>query len=168
MATQILALNGEGNAEHYDGDYTEFHDWKAARLSERSASADGLRQGKLSANSAIAQGTAGLENESNRAGKSAPHMRSVPSAQVSKSGKRQRGKTEEPSPRVKVIKKARSPEVIEAEIAELEKRLANLSDEMSKPEIARDITQLVKVNDDYEASEARLRELLEEWERAAV
>src|SRR5437016_12133924 len=34
VATQLLALNGEGNAEHYNGDYTEFHDWKAARQSE--------------------------------------------------------------------------------------------------------------------------------------
>src|SRR5207253_6163776 len=31
VATQILALEGEGKAEHYDGDYTEYHDWKAAR-----------------------------------------------------------------------------------------------------------------------------------------
>ncbi len=30
VATQILALNGAGSAEHYDGDYTEYHDWKAA------------------------------------------------------------------------------------------------------------------------------------------
>src|ERR687883_236821 len=30
IATQILALDGRGNAEHYDGDYTEYHDWKAA------------------------------------------------------------------------------------------------------------------------------------------
>ncbi|HEY0172744.1 MAG TPA: ABC-F family ATP-binding cassette domain-containing protein [Pyrinomonadaceae bacterium] len=29
VATQILALDGEGLAEHYDGDYTEYHDWKA-------------------------------------------------------------------------------------------------------------------------------------------
>ncbi len=32
VATQILALDGEGNAEHYDGDYTEYHDWKLSRL----------------------------------------------------------------------------------------------------------------------------------------
>src|SRR5215831_17046194 len=31
VATQILALDGEGNVEHYNGDYTEYHDWKAAR-----------------------------------------------------------------------------------------------------------------------------------------
>jgi len=30
VATQILALNGAGAAEHYDGDYTEYHDWKAS------------------------------------------------------------------------------------------------------------------------------------------
>ena len=29
IATQILALDGEGGAEHYDGDYTQYHDWKA-------------------------------------------------------------------------------------------------------------------------------------------
>src|SRR5688500_10399255 len=28
VATQILALDGIGGAEHYDGDYTEYHDWK--------------------------------------------------------------------------------------------------------------------------------------------
>src|SRR6476469_4863930 len=29
VATQMLALDGLGGAEHYDGDYTEYHDWKA-------------------------------------------------------------------------------------------------------------------------------------------
>ncbi len=31
VATQILALDGVGGAEHYDGDYTEYHDWHAAK-----------------------------------------------------------------------------------------------------------------------------------------
>ena len=31
IATQILALDGAGTAEHYEGDYTEFHDWKLER-----------------------------------------------------------------------------------------------------------------------------------------
>src|ERR671929_2283831 len=31
VATQILALDGLGEAEHYDGDYTEYHDWKLGR-----------------------------------------------------------------------------------------------------------------------------------------
>src|SRR6266550_4190906 len=32
VATQILALDGAGAAEHYNGDYTEYHDWRAARM----------------------------------------------------------------------------------------------------------------------------------------
>src|SRR5205814_5642048 len=28
VATQILSLDGAGTAEHYDGDYTEYHDGK--------------------------------------------------------------------------------------------------------------------------------------------
>src|SRR5437763_12960432 len=34
VATQILALDGAGGAEHYDGDYTEYHVWRAAQMSE--------------------------------------------------------------------------------------------------------------------------------------
>src|SRR6476619_5663605 len=30
VATQILSLDGAGHAEHYEGDYTEYHDWKAS------------------------------------------------------------------------------------------------------------------------------------------
>src|SRR5215208_3611291 len=37
VATQILALDGAGKAEHYDGDYTEYHDWKAARRATEAA-----------------------------------------------------------------------------------------------------------------------------------
>jgi ATP-binding cassette subfamily F protein 3 len=31
VATQILALDGSSNVEHYDGDYTQYHDWKLGR-----------------------------------------------------------------------------------------------------------------------------------------
>src|SRR5256714_15579 len=34
VATQILALDGAGNVEHYDGDYTEYHDWRTAQKRE--------------------------------------------------------------------------------------------------------------------------------------
>jgi len=65
-----------------------------------------------------------------------------------------------------VIKKPRDPETIESEITDLEKRIAELSEEMTKPEVARDISKLVKANDEYEQAQARLAELLDEWERA--
>jgi prephenate dehydratase len=37
---------------------------------------------------------------------------------------------------------------------------------MTRPEVARDITKLVQVNDAYQQAEARLAELIDEWERA--
>jgi L-arabinose isomerase len=67
---------------------------------------------------------------------------------------------------IRVLKKPRAPEIIEAEITDLEKRTNDLSNEMSKPEVARDITKLVAVNDAYEQAQARLAELYDEWERA--
>ena len=157
VATQILALFGEGAAEHYDGDYTEYHDWKAGRKAE-------VESRMSSVESPLTETQERPQVDARRGMKSVP--RAV--ATGSKAGKNQADKKAASLPRVKVVKKARSPEIIEAEIAELEQRLASLSEEMAKPEVARDITQLVKVNDDYEASDARLKELLEEWERAAV
>jgi ATP-binding cassette, subfamily F, member 3 len=166
VATQILALDGEGLAEHYDGDYTQYHDWKAAGRAVQSPMSNVQNQAaeNLSDSSAapdrgqMRSGAGGVATGSN---KSEPGA----AATGSKRRKAQRGM---PTPRVKVIKKARSPEVIEAEIAEVEQRLAELSEEMSKPEVARDITQLVKVNDEYQTSDKKLASLLEEWERAEV
>ena len=70
------------------------------------------------------------------------------------------------SKQIKVVKKARSTEIIETEIAAEEKRITELTQETSKPEVARDIDKLVAVNDAYEAAQARLAELYDEWERA--
>src|SRR3712207_9220488 len=44
VATQILALDGEGGAEHYDGDYTQYHDWKAARRAESALAAKAAQE----------------------------------------------------------------------------------------------------------------------------
>ena len=71
-----------------------------------------------------------------------------------------------PNSRVKVVKKPREPQTIEAEIADLEKQAAELSNEMTTPEVARDITKLVAANEAYEKAQARLAELYDEWERA--
>jgi ATP-binding cassette subfamily F protein 3 len=147
VATQILALDGEGNSEHYNGDYTEYHDWKAGRLAAPVV-ADGL---SLETDQRTLQGPG-------RKTKSAP--RSVSGGSRSSNDKSRESK------RVKIIKKPRDPVTIEAEITELERHIAELSAEMSKPEVARDITRLVQVNDTYQQAEARLAELMAEWERA--
>ncbi|PYS72472.1 MAG: hypothetical protein DMF73_08215 [Acidobacteria bacterium] len=147
VATQILALDGEGHSEHYNGDYTEYHDWKAGR-SEPPAVADG----------------SSIETEQGALRRSSGKMKSVPPA-VASGSKSGHAKSRE-SKRVKIIKKPRGPEIIEAEVTELEKRIAELSNDMTRPEIASDITRLVVVNDEYERSEAQLALLLDEWERA--
>jgi ATP-binding cassette subfamily F protein 3 len=161
VATQILALDGAGHAEHYNGDYTEYHDWRAARL-KGNTNEDALERsvrGHVNRESGKAK-SASNSGSMNR--------KSVPPALAggSKRSKSQTAPAASESSRIKVIKKPRSPVIIEAEISAMEKRLAELAEEMARPEIARDISKLVKTNDDYQRGEARLAELLDEWERA--
>jgi predicted nucleic acid-binding Zn-ribbon protein len=64
--------------------------------------------------------------------------------------------------------RARDSQTIEAEIAETEKRLAALSEEMSLPEVARAPKRLARLNDEYQQTDERLRALYQEWERVAA
>jgi ATP-binding cassette subfamily F protein 3 len=148
VATQILALDGDGHVDHYHGDYTEYHDWKAGRMNQ--------------SESPIAEKAMAGDSENHQRG--TRRKKSSPSA--SGGGSPGRPASSKNAKRVKVIKKPRDAETIEAEITEIEKRIAELSVQMAKPEVARDITKLVKANDEYQQAEARLSELLGEWERA--
>src|SRR5438132_2503275 len=109
MATQILALDGEGNAEHYDGDYTEYHDWKSART----------KGAENSMHSAATHGSKrSVANSSNRLvlSSSTGEMSFPPAAaRGTRRGKMKaaRSGSTHGSPRVKSIKKARDPETIE-------------------------------------------------------
>jgi ATPase subunit of ABC transporter with duplicated ATPase domains len=148
VATQILALDGAGHAEHYNGDYTEYHDWKAGRTGESETAVTAEESSKSGAG---------------RKTKSVPPAAAGGSHPHSKTAKATRSND---SKKVRVVKKPRDSELIESEISQLEKRLSDLTKEMGKPEVARDITRLVKANEDYEETEARLAELMDEWERA--
>ena len=72
---------------------------------------------------------------------------------------------------VKVIKKrsadARSPDLVEAEIGSAEKQLSDLSEQMGRPEIARDPERYRKLCDDYQQTDARLNALYQEWDQIA-
>ncbi|HEX9628709.1 MAG TPA: ABC-F family ATP-binding cassette domain-containing protein [Pyrinomonadaceae bacterium] len=177
VATQILALHGDGAAEHYSGDYTEYHDWKGKSLSPGLAgrSQNGSARSRLTDDSASAvanrSATSNTDSLGEPRGTSVPPGRrakgkSVPPAVAGGSGRGKKKSAPGGSSGVKVIKKARSAEVIEKEVAELEERVAGLSLEMARPDVARDITMLVKLNDEYEQTQSRLSELMEEWERA--
>lgn len=160
VATQILALDGAGTAEHYDGDYTEYHDWKASRR--------GLDQSAMPA------------SRSDNLVESEPVLNAVPKNSIasavtggSKQSRKDK-KTAAPakSPSVKVIKKkkaaSRKAEIVEAEIAQAEKRLGDISQQMGDPDVARDASRLVKLNDEYQRTEAELKSLYEEWDGVAA
>ncbi|HEX8847612.1 MAG TPA: ABC-F family ATP-binding cassette domain-containing protein [Pyrinomonadaceae bacterium] len=138
VATQILALDGAGRAEHYDGDYTEYHDWKAARSKEQ-AQAESARASEEARPQVKERAKTGATSANKTKG-------------AKKGDKKQT---------------TRGSELIEAEISEAERRLAELSEQMGQPEIARDPVRLRLIGDDYKRTDARLRELYEEWDRAA-
>src|SRR5437764_2507749 len=120
VATQILALDGQGNAEHYNGDYTEYHDWKAARIKDgdravRSAAAYGSKRSiASSSNELVSSSSADKRSLSPTAAGGTRRGKNKAARSGSTGG----------SPRVKIIKKARDPETIEAEISKLESHLS--------------------------------------------
>ena len=125
VATQILALDGEGNAEHFDGDYTQYHDWKAAQRAATDSSTRSVEQDK----------------------KTRPPERAAVAASEAPSAARKSKSATSKDAKKKGV--ARDPQVIETEIADAEKRLAALSNEMSQPEVARAPERLAKLNDEY-------------------
>jgi ATP-binding cassette subfamily F protein 3 len=143
VATQILAFDGAGNVEHYDGDYTEYHDWKAAL--KRAESEEAARGEKETRIAEAASATA-----------------------TEKTARRHKVKATGGKDAKKRKEKARDPQAVEAEISETENHLAALSREMSQPEVARDPARLSTLNEDYQQTEERLRDLYGEWERVAA
>src|SRR5690349_14760538 len=119
VATQILALDGLGGAEHYDGDYTEYHDWKLGR-------------GDLSVSSV--ESVAKEPEPENLVSITAPPAEEVPPPKT-------KSKAATPKPGVKVVKKkkpdTRTAEQVETDIAQAESRLNDISQQMGTPEVAR-------------------------------
>ena len=144
VATQILALDGVGGAEHYDGDYTEYHDWKL-----------GLRGSAPAASITPSENLVSVTTQ--------PVVHEEPPPPVKKTSSAPK------KPGVKVIKKkkadARTPELVETDIARAEQRLNEISQQMGTPEVARDAEKLIALNDEYQQTEAVLRNLYDEWER---
>ncbi len=151
VATQILALDGEVGAEHYDGDYTEYHDWKAAQ--------------KANPVKVAASKTALLTEAP-----SPPQSKAERPAKSQSPAKVTTVKTDERKTNgVRHVKKAKGRErdasLVEAEIGVAEKRLEDLTSELTLPEVARDHARMQRVNRAYTEAEAQLRALYEEWER---
>ena len=146
VATQILALDGVGSAEHYDGDYTEYHDWKLGRRET------GYQPAKVA--------------EPDNLVSVVPAPATVPPAPAPS-----KPASTPKKPGVKVIKKkkpdTRTPELVETDIARVEQRLNEISQQMGTPEVARDADRLIALNDEYQQTETLLRSLYEEWDRVS-
>ena len=146
VATQILALDGLGGAEHYDGDYTEYHDWKLGRR-ESSVAVSDTEENLVSVAPAATP---------------APEPPPQPVKKTAPAPKK---------PGVKVVKKkkqdARTPELVETEIARAEQRLNEISQQMGTPEVARDAERLIALNEEYQQTEAHLRSLYDESDRVS-
>ncbi|HET6851963.1 MAG TPA: ABC transporter C-terminal domain-containing protein, partial [Pyrinomonadaceae bacterium] len=134
-----------GSAEHYDGDYTEYHDWKLGRReteyeAPKTAEPDNL-----------------VSVVTTPAAVSEPVI-AKPSAAPKKPG-------------VRVVKKkkpdTRTPELVESDIARAEQRLNEISQQMGTPEVARDADRLIALNGEYQQTETLLRTLYEEWDRVS-
>ncbi|HET8783614.1 MAG TPA: ABC-F family ATP-binding cassette domain-containing protein, partial [Pyrinomonadaceae bacterium] len=136
VATQILALDGIGGAEHYDGDYTEYHDWKL-----------GVRDVVPPA----------LPEPDNLVAVVPAPVVETPVVKTSSPPKKP-GVKPGVKPPVKIVKKkkveARTPEQIEADIANAEARLNDISQQMGTPEVARDADKLISLNEEYQQTEA--------------
>lgn len=153
VATQILALDGKGGAQHFDGDYTQYHDWR-------------LEAGKQ---------TGAPEVAADKPPKSEPHAPSKqtpPKIEKQHAARESKHDAEEKRNGVRVVKKnksnARDQQKIEADIAAFESRISDLSNQMAQPETARDASKLQSLNRDYEAANESLRELYAEWEQVAA
>jgi ATP-binding cassette subfamily F protein 3 len=157
VATQMLALDGIGGAEHFDGDYTEYHDWKASGRTSTD-----LFSPMASASDRLVAVEPAVHSSNKTDGE-------IAKSEGKRGGKGKQSQSNEQSRTVKVIKKkqaeARRPDVVEADIASAEKRLNEISEQMGLPEVARDPTRLRSLDADYKQTDARLRQLYSEWEQ---
>jgi ATP-binding cassette subfamily F protein 3 len=153
VATQILALDGLGGAEHYDGDYTEYHDWKLGIGSSVEIGSSVIGSSSLSKQAEPEN----LVSVTAPPGAEAPPVKTKPKPAA--------------KPGVKVVKKkkpeTRTPEQVENEIAQAESRLNEISQHMGTPEVARDADRLIALNDEYQQTESLLKTLYEEWDRVS-
>ncbi len=150
IATQILALDGQGGAEHYDGDYTQYHDWKAAQP------ANSMPAMSLAPQTTPANVPAVNPASASAAKEASPKPQTARAANTAKKSTGKKKSTE------------RDAAIVEADIAVAEERLAALSREMSLPATARDPARLQTLNEQYRFTETQLQTLYAEWERVAT
>ncbi|MEQ1603644.1 MAG: ABC-F family ATP-binding cassette domain-containing protein [Pyrinomonadaceae bacterium] len=137
IANQMLAFENDGTVATFDGNYTEYHDWKVERDAERKKLGDVPAQSRAATVGEISKTT------------------TETSARNSILSKNQ----------INQLKKRISQ--IEAEIPGLEATAAKLTEEMAAPEISADYGKLGEMTKKLSETETRIKKLYEEWEAAA-
>ncbi len=145
IANQILSFESDGTVFNYDGNYTEFHDWKAAKAA--------AVKGSLTVDPA--SGSSGVRNSGNSNVTVAAGEAQTPAkARVSTLSKNQRNQLER---RIKQI---------ESEIPLLEADAAALHERMSDPDFGADYAKLNEVTKKLSDTESMIKSLYDEWEKA--
>jgi len=141
IANQILAFEKDGSVTSFDGNYSEYHDWKVAKESQM-------------------QGHQGTGNSA-RAGASVPTLFD---SRVAQHPPTNTTPSLSKNQRQTIQKRMKS---IEIEIPQLEAEAARLSAQISDPAIAADYAELSAVTERLTETEAKIRSLYEKWEAAA-
>src|SRR5262245_59574297 len=150
VATQILSLDGVGGAEHYDGDYTEYHDWKLSHGGEET-------QEELEHRNLVALTTAvPVVDEAQSSNENIQPKKKAETAKPKKPGLKGNKKTKA---------ETRTTEAVETDIAAAEQHLARISEQMGIPEVAKDSNRIKALNIEYQETESRLHSLYDEWDR---
>ncbi len=143
IANQMLSFENNGTVLNYDGNYTEFHDWKLEVQPGTQATrlpVEPPRHGGMSVPGAVATGD------------SKPKDQKTTTNSLSKNQLNQLEK------RIKQI---------ESEIPTLESEAEKLTAQMTDPKIATDYARLAEVTEKLSETETRIKSLYEEWETAA-
>ncbi len=137
IANQMLSFEVDGTVLEYDGNYTEFHDWKVARP-ETKAETRPVGSGPSKPNSPT-------QDNGNLSVGGEPSILSK--NQITQLEKR--------------------IAAIESEIPTLEEKSAALTAQMAQPEIATDFERLNALTTEHKALETRIQDLYNEWDKAA-
>jgi ATP-binding cassette subfamily F protein 3 len=136
IATQILAFDDNG-VDVFNGNYTEYHDWRDARDTARKGDAE---KGK---------------GENGRKGEGEKNVSS--GGAVSSPLNLSKNQRERLEKRIADIEK---------KIAVMEDEVAKLSAEMSLPEVVADYAKFQKISSTIQEKQKRIQNLYEEWDAA--
>jgi ATP-binding cassette subfamily F protein 3 len=144
IATQIFSFETDGTIEIFDGNYSEFHEWKERKEAEKGRKGEREKE----ATSGEQQTTDEILTEDQ---KSKTKVQS-PKSELSKN---QLQKIEQ---RIKEI---------EEEILVCENEMTKISFEMNSPEIAIDHQKLQTVTEKFQTAEKQIQTLYDEWDALA-